>query len=335
MTYSDKEKLKRLCDTFDINYRVTSLYSEYLERFPELITKEMVDTLTEDGTVTREDAIVALLSEVFMLDDARGGAERRIIRDYLRKSVKILDTGRYYTNPYYQNIPIKNIKDGDWEYRTETYPPYRAMICDDIKIFPDRTEIPMLGFFPEEFRFPAVLEGGNEWMTLSPVDVDTSEAAIERAHGKVVTFGLGLGYYAYMVSRKENVESITVVEKSEKVIALFKKYILPYFEHPEKVKTVCSDAFLYAEKVMPSEGFDLAFVDTWRDAGDGAPMYKKMKALERYSPSCEFMYWIENFLISRLTALKFEELYSAVTDGAQDAPQSYTEFIERLDSLVN
>ncbi len=327
MNYSDKEKLERLRKTFDLNYRVTSLYATYLERFPELITAEMIDTLTSDGYISQTEAIVAILCEAFMLDDAKGGDERRIIRDYLRKSVKILDTGRYYSNPYYKNIPIENIRDGNWEYKIEVYPPYRAMICDDMQILPDRTEIPMLGFFPEEFRFPAVLEDGNEWMTLSPVDIDTVDEAIEKAHGKVVTFGLGLGYYAYMVSRRENVESITVVEKSEKVIELFKKYILPYFDCKEKVKVVCADAFVYAEEIMPSEHFDFAFVDTWRDASDGAPMYEKMKALEHLSANCEFMYWIENFLISRLTALKFEELYAAAQNGTLN---NYDEVLKAL-----
>ena len=75
---------------------------------------------------------------------------------------------------------------------------------------------------------------------------------------------------------------------------------VPYFEHPEKVKIVNADAFEYAERVMPKEGFDLAFVDTWRDAGDGVPMYKRMKSLEHLSPKTEFLYWIENFLKSNI-----------------------------------
>ena len=197
-------------------------------------------------------------------------------------------------------------------------------------IFDDFREVPPLGFFCEDFEFPAVLEDGNEWMTLTPVDLDTSELAIERAHGKVVTFGLGLGYYAYMVSEKDNVESITVVEKSADVIELFRTYILPQFPHPEKVKIVNEDAFLYAKHTMPGENFDVAFVDTWRDASDGAPMYEKMKALEHLSPRTEFLYWIENFLISRLRAIRFGEMHDAIEEGSDDAPATYEEAVEKL-----
>ena len=93
------------------------------------------------------------------------------------------------------------------------------------------------------------------------------------------------------------------------------------------------DAFKYAEEVMPDEGFDLAFVDTWRDASDGAPMYERMRALEHLSPSCKFDYWIENFLISRLRALKYDELMSAIEEGRDDAPKSYDEIISALKSI--
>ena len=167
-------------------------------------------------------------------------------------------------------------------------------------------------------------------MTLTPVDLDTSDDAIERAHGNVVTFGLGLGYYAYMVSEKPSVESITVVEKSEDVIRLFKKHILPQFPHREKVKIVHRDAFEYAAESCPICNYDVAFVDTWRDASDGAPMYRRMKALECLSPNTEFIYWIENFLISRIRAEKYARLIDLIDNDTEDAPKSYQEFEDAL-----
>ena len=90
-----------------------------------------------------------------------------------------------------------------------------------------------------------------------------------------------------------------------------------------KIKIVNADAFEYAEGVMPLEKFDLAFVDTWRDASDGAPMYEKMKALESLSPDTKFMYWIENFLVSRLRALDYAD---ALDRGIED----YEEIIKIL-----
>lgn len=332
MNFKDKEQLSRLEQTVSRNYRVTMMYAQYLERYPELITDEMVAALTEGSDITKEEAIVALLSEAFALDYANRD-DRVLIMDYLTPSVRLLDANKYRSNPYYKRIKILDIKDGSWELRREHYPAYRGVICGDIEFHDGYREVPPLGFFTERFDFPAVLEDGNEWMTLTPVDLDTCEEAIFAARGRVITFGLGLGYYAFMVSEKDEVESITVVERSEEVISLFKKHILPQFAHPEKVRIVCADAFEYAEKVMPGENYDLAFVDTWRDASDGEPMYARMKPLERLSPRTRFMYWIENFLISRHRALNMEALYKKIDTGAADAPKSYDEFIKRMDEI--
>lgn len=330
MDFKDREKLKRLESTYSTNFRLTRMYAEYLERYPELIKKEMIDELTADGDISVKEALVALLAEMFSLDDARGGEDRRLIREYLAESVRVLDVKKYTENEYYRRIAPEDVKDGDWEIKWEYYPPFRAAICDDMIIKDDLTEIPPLGFFTEGFRFPAVLEGANEWMTLTPVDVDTVEEAINDARGRVITFGLGLGYYTYMVSEKRDVESVTVIEKSEKVIDLFKKHMLPRFQHPEKVRVIHADAFEYARDIMPREEYNYAFVDTWRDASDGLPMYEKMKALEHLSPKTEFSYWIERFIISRKRALKFEKLIEKCDTGATDAPKTYQEFIKEL-----
>ena len=133
-----------------------------------------------------------------------------------------------------------------------------------------------------------------------------------------------------MVSEKSDVESITVVEKSEDVIRLFKEHILPQFPHKDKVRIVNADAFEYAREVCPLESFDLAFVDTWRDASDGAPMYKKMKELEHLSPKTEFLYWIESFLISRLRAERFADLKELIEADDDLAPREYSDFEDAI-----
>ena len=334
MTLTDREKLEALRKTFDTNYKVTNLYARYVQNFPELITKSMLDTLIADSDITKTDAIAALLAEIFGLDidrDPKEFDDKKIILDYIYPSVRFPKVSDYTENPYYKNIaPKDTVKDGNWEIKWEYYPPFRAAIAADMIIKPSFVEIPPIAFFEEGFSFPAVLEDGNEWMTLTPVDVDTCEEQIRKAQGKVVTFGLGLGYFTYMVSEKDEVESITVVEKSENVIRLFEKHILPKFSHREKVRIVNADAFEYAECEMPKENFNYAFVDTWRDASDGLPMYEKMKALEYLSPNTEFDYWIENFIISRARAYRFEELWELYESGAENAPKTYSEFIERL-----
>ena len=333
MNFRDKERFERLERILELNFRITRLYANYLEHYNEIITAEMIEALCGDGEIEIKDGVVAILCQIFGLDLDGTQDERVLIRDYVTTSVRVMDAERYRSNPYYRNVKIPNVKKGTWELKSETYPAYRGVIAADMIIRDDFSEVPPLGFFTEDFVFPAVLEDGNEWMTLTPVDLDTSDEAIERAHGKVVTFGLGLGYYTYMVSEKAEVDSITVIEKNPDVIALFNEYILPQFSHPEKVRLINTDAFEYAEREMPREGYDVAFVDTWRDASDGAPMYVRMKRLEHLSPDTEFIYWIENFLVSRLRALRFAEIEDRLEDGED---MTYADIFDSLkkDNLV-
>lgn len=330
MDLRDREKYKRLEKTFELNFRLTRLYANYLEHYNEIISKEMIHALCSDGSISEKDGFEAILCQIFGLDIDGTYDDRVLIREYIDRSVRPMDAERYRNNSYYKNIKIPEVKKGRWELRQEKYPAYRGVIADDMIIDDSFREIPPLGFFNEDFSFPAVLEDGNEWMTLTPVDLDTSDYAIERARGKVVTFGLGLGYYTYMVSEKSEVESVTVVEKSADVISLFREFILPQFTHPEKVRVVLADAFEYAEKTMPAEGFDVAFVDTWRDASDGAPMYERMKRLEYLSPKTEFIYWIENFLISRHRALKFADVRERLSSGEE---LTYDEIVDILNNI--
>ena len=333
MDLRDRERLRRLEKTFEINFRLTRLYANYLENYNTIITADMMHALCGDGSIDEADGFAAILCQLFGLDIDGSPDERALIRNYITPSVRVMDAERYRSNPYYRNVKIPNVKKGTWELKSETYPAYRGVIAADMIIRDDFSEVPPLGFFTEDFVFPAVLEDGNEWMTLTPVDLDTSDEAIERAHGKVVTFGLGLGYYTYMVSEKAEVDSITVIEKNPDVIALFNEYILPQFSHPEKVRLINTDAFEYAEREMPREGYDVAFVDTWRDASDGAPMYVRMKRLEHLSPDTEFIYWIENFLVSRLRALRFAEIEDRLEDGED---MTYADIFDSLkkDNLV-
>ena len=328
LNYKDFEKLKRLRRTFDDNYRLTHLVASYLNVCPELIKKADVNALCSDADMTREEAVAALLS-AYLLDDAR--AEDRILsRDYIAPSIRILDPLRYESDPYYRAVRIADAKRGRWELRNESYAPYRAVVGAEVTVMEDGREIVPIGYFPDGFTFLAVLEDGNEWMTLTPIDMDTSREAIDAAEGDVITFGLGLGYYAFSVAEKESVRSVTVVERSEDVIALFCEHILPLCPHKEKIRIVCADAFRYAEEEMPKGHYDVAFVDTWRDVSDGLPMYLRMKKAENKNPDTRFLYWIEDFILSHLRSLVFEEIWERESADTTHRGESATGKIEDI-----
>ena len=181
------------------------------------------------------------------------------------------------------------------------YEPYELFVRDELLCLPDGREIPQLGYFAERFAYPAVLEGGREWMTVTPNEVATMAPALAQVRGRVAVMGLGLGYFAFMASESPDVRAVTVIERDADVIALFERHILPQLAHRDKLRLVRADAFEFAQAGL--HGFDCAFVDLWHDVSDGAPMYLRMKALEARSPGTRFFYWIETSIRCFLRAL--------------------------------
>ena len=310
LSYREYRKLTRLREIFDDNYAFTHLLALYLNSYPELVSAQMVDALCEDGAFSREEAIVGILTEAFLPNSLEDVAERTLARAYLPRSVKLLDATPYREDAYSRAMAgVVDTCFGNWEIKNELYAPYRAIVRCEVEMTEEHREIVPLGFFAEPFPFLAVLEGGNEWMTLTPVDMDTSTEAIEAARGRVITFGLGLGYFAFHASEKNEVSEVVIVERSAEVIRLFREVLLPNFPHKEKITIIEADAFRYAEEQMPKEHFDFAFVDTWRDVSDGLPMYLRMKKAEKKNPDTHFLYWIEDFILSHLRSLVFEEIW--------------------------
>ena len=305
----DRQKFNILMNTLAFNDTVVNLYSSYLNFTPRFITPELVkDVATGDGAAFDEYAVAALLCTALGIDSGAGKLEMAFFRNYIVPSVEQLDEKEYADDPYYKNIKIPTLKHKDWEFRYESYAPFELFVCNDPALCADHREIPQLGFFKKEFPFPAVLQNGREWMTVTPNEINTMKEPIKRAHGRVVTFGLGLGYFAYMVSEKPNVNEVAVIENDRDVIYLFEKYILPQFSYKDKIKIVCADAFEFAKSTLPCAGFDYAFVDLWLDASDGLSMYAEMRRLEALSPSTEFDYWIEASLLSHLRRMIAAEL---------------------------
>lgn len=112
-------------------------------------------------------------------------------------------------------------------------------------------------------------------------------------HVKVLTLGLGLGYFAYMASQKVEVTAVTVVEQSKAVIGLFHKHILPQFPHKEKIRVVHADAYAYLDERLKAERYDIVFADLWHDVSDGLEQYRRIKRYELDAPDTRFQYWIE------------------------------------------
>ncbi|SDE98388.1 hypothetical protein SAMN04488542_104115 [Fontibacillus panacisegetis] len=278
------------------NYKVFALLSNYLNHAPDFIKEEEISEIAQNG-VSSEYAFKLLLASAFGLDIVDNMDDKELFNKYFDQMIHQLDANIYYNNPYYKNIKIPTIKIGNSELKYENYKPFEGFVCNDIFQTEEGRQIPQVGFFDTEFMFPAILENDRIWMTITPNEIETMKEAVDQAFGSVLTYGLGLGYYTYMVSEKDNVESVTVVEMNEDVIHLFKKNVLPQFRNAHKINIIQADAFEYAGQHMTQGNYDFVFTDLWHDVSDGIDMYLKMKSYEKQSPDTVFTYWIQKSIL--------------------------------------
>lgn len=277
----------------DDNERLLELISEYLTFTPAAISREDVTSLAADCDLTPNEAYLALLAAHCGLDTALP-ENARLYRGYFPQMVRQHDPAVYEADAYFQAVnPVMGANAAiDLVY--ERIEPMELFVADDFRTDDAGRILPQLGWFDRAFEFPSIREDGRVWMTVTPNEINTIQPAVAESRGKVLTYGLGLGYYAFHCLMKAEVESVTVVERNPAVIDVFKKHLLPFFPRQEALHIVQADAFDYAANVMPGEGFDTVFTDLWHDVADGLPLYQRMKALE--APGPRYLYWIEQTL---------------------------------------
>ena len=219
--------------------------SEFINETPCSITERLMKEADPSGELPEE-----ILYAAFMAGFCGISEDDTTINEYFHDAVHCLETRKYRDNPYLENIKFPDTATRHWKFTHYSYRPYEAFICNDIDIDKNLREVPQIGFFRERFAYPAVEQDGREWMAVKPSEIETMRAPIEEATGRVVTFGLGLGYFAYMVSEKLDVTSLDIVERSEEAIALFERHILPQFPNKEKIRIIRSDAFGFLNENM-------------------------------------------------------------------------------------
>jgi SAM-dependent methyltransferase len=128
-------------------------------------------------------------------------------------------------------------------------------------------------------------------MSVTPNEIYTMQPAIDNAKGKVLTLGCGMGYFAYMASLKNDVESVTIVEIEQDVIDLFEKNILPQFENKDKITVIKADAVEFMKNVRDGD-YDYCFADIWMGIDNIEPYFAVKEVCRRFKKT-KIDYWVE------------------------------------------
>ena len=263
------------------NEAVLNILGIYLNNYPNIIKEKDIKKITNVGVSTNK-AFLLLLQNIFEIPND-------LFNKYFPKIIKEEKIEDYQDNPYLKNIKVKDVSLGDWEIKYTPLPKYSGFVSNDFKCDFEGRIYPQIGYFTKDYYYLSIYQNDRLWMSITPNEINTMKKPIENSFGHVTTLGLGLGYFAYMISLKTNVTKVDIIEIDENVIRLFLKYIYPFFPHPEKISIINMDALDYINMDFES---DYVFCDLWHDVSDGLPLYKKISEIAKYHEDKIFEYWI-------------------------------------------
>jgi hypothetical protein len=105
--------------------------------------------------------------------------------------------------------------------------------------------------------------GGQVWMSLSPVEIESLAPHIPHMRGHVVIAGLGMGLSLHNALLRPAVRRITVVECDAEVIALFDAIRGPEWPSHDRFTIAQGDALLWRSP----EPVDYLYADIWDKLG--------------------------------------------------------------------
>ena len=258
--------------------------------------------------------------------------DRYFLDTRIIKAIKKLDINDYKNDFFRNHINPKDYKDKDYQLTYLSFRPYQCFPYDDISVDSNFVEVSRIGYFDKPFPYLAVLKKDVVWMSTDPNEINTMKKPISEAKGRVLAFGLGLGYFPVMTALKEDVKEVTVVECDPKIIEIFKKHILPLVPFKNKIHIVQADAFEYAKKDLDKE-FDYLFIDIWHNPEDGLPMYLKLKKLLKMK-KITICYWLEKSILAMyrrcLLTIIEENMTGYTKENYRKAKNEYDQIINDL-----
>ena len=226
-------------------------------------------------------------------------------------------------NPYYRDIRLEGCELGDFRVASVMDRQYEVILWDEVtceKCDGLDSFVPCIGFWKDEPAPYYVLRDkeGEPWMSVTFNEMFTMQPAVDEARGRVLTLGLGLGYYAYMAALKPEVENVTVVERNEGIIDLFDQKILPQFgDVKAKIRVVKADVFDFMLTVQDSE-YDFCFADIWNGIQEEQLYYTLRKKCGGNYRGMKMSYWLENSFLGQVATGVKAVLMEAFAEAEQE-----------------
>jgi len=222
-----------------------------------------------------------------------------------------LSASEFYDMPYNKNIELKAINNSKSNIELKYYNLDKGHLeavdfgNKDIYL----RNYTKLAYYDKDIKSTVIVENKESWMSPNLAERNTMTLPIKKAQGDVLTFGLGIGYFPYNCILKEEVESVTIVEKNPDIIRLFREIILPQFNAIKNINIIEGDLFDYYNDEF-LKNFDYTFVDIWKNETDGLALYEQMMKKDVNTKNID--YWIEDAILYTLQQFVFLYLKSVM-----------------------
>lgn len=294
------------------------------------ISQELIDESGLDPT-NEEEA-----SEFFLRVIATVAHELGLdVKELDKVAEEMLDNIRVISdpedNPFIKNIKIQDIQEGNYELSTDHHSleghaaEFSAGFLETPHSSLYGVYIPCYEYLTKEYAYPYMIDIVEEVVIddLSPQSMRSMEPSIQEAKGDTLVLGLGLGYWPYMASLKDEVTSITIVEEKAATIEVFKKHILSQFENKDKVTLIHANPLEYLESLADGT-YDYCFQNNCYSLSEFDLYLSYKKAASKFS--------IMNI------AHCYEDMYiraAHTTVTALAAIALIEDFEENLDEIIN
>jgi hypothetical protein len=116
---------------------------------------------------------------------------------------------------------------------------------------------------------------GAVWMSLTPAEMISQRGGIDRAKGKVLVGGLGLGWFLRKVCEKPSVTEVIVVERSEEILDWYGYRVCA--NQPKVKDVICDDVYTQ----IGCHGDCEYLLDIWLGYGDAKDDHQFRAAKKR------------------------------------------------------
>ena len=292
----DEKKLLSLFIQHDKNIDYYIYLARVISENPALLSNKEIKDIEDKSDFDKKNIAFDRLEKLYPINSS-------FIKDNIRWDTVLLSSKYYSTNSYLKAINNLTFKEAGWTLTRNISKAYTLLPYQEEYAYGSNYNIKMgLMMFKSDYIYPSIRLYDTEWMSLNQHEIRTMEVPIQLARGKVLTLGLGLGYYAYMVSLKEEVKEVHIVEMDLELIRVFNKYLLPLFPYPEKIHIHKADAFHFINDIKDKD-YDFIFSDLWHNVSDGVSAYLKLKKHFNKFAYTTCTYWIEGSLLAYLRLL--------------------------------